>query len=54
MKKCSSGKRITLVAGAVALIGSILYLVLDGSDRTFHMVGFLLALPGLFAPCSPF
>lgn len=54
MKRCSSGKRITLVAGAVALIGSILYLVLDGSDRTFHMVGFLLGIAGAVCTLLPF
>ena len=53
MKKCSSGKTITLVAGAAALIGSILYIVLDGSDRTFHMVGFLLGIAGAVCTLLP-
>ncbi len=42
-----------MVAGAVALIGSILYLVLDGSDRTFHMVGFLLGIAGAVCTLLP-
>lgn len=53
MKKCSSGKMIALVAGAAALIGSILYIVLDGSDRTFHMVGFLLGIAGAVCTLLP-
>ena len=46
MKKLTSGRLLLLIAGAVALVGSILYLVLDGTDRTFHLLGFILGLAG--------
>lgn len=41
-----AGFYFSLAAAAVALIGAILYVVLDGSDRTFTLVGFILALAG--------
>lgn len=40
------GFYILLAAAFVALAGAILYLVLDGGDRTFTILGFLLALAG--------
>ena len=40
------GFYILLAAAFVALAGAILYLALDGGDRTFTILGFLLALAG--------
>lgn len=38
---------MNLIAGAAALLGAILYIVLDGTDKTFTVVGFALALAGV-------
>lgn len=46
MKKWNPGQILLLAAAAAAIIGSILYIVLDGSDKTFHLLGFILALVG--------
>ncbi|MBR1813512.1 MAG: hypothetical protein IJ773_06775 [Lachnospiraceae bacterium] len=46
MKKLSFGRVVLLAAGVIALAGSAAYFLLDGSDRTFHMVGFLLGIAG--------
>lgn len=40
------GFYLSLIAGVAALLGDILYLILDGSDKTFAPVGFGLALAG--------
>ena len=40
------GFYMNLIAGAAALLGAILYIVLDGTDKTFTVVGFALALAG--------
>lgn len=40
------GLYLSLIAGAAALLGAILYLILDGGDKTFTPVGFGLALAG--------
>lgn len=40
------GLYLSLIAGAAALLGAILYLVLDGGDKTFTPIGFGLALAG--------
>lgn len=42
----SSGFYLSLAAALIAALGAILYLILDGSDRTFTPVGFALALLG--------
>lgn len=46
MKKLNFGRIMLMIAGAAALIGSVLYVVLDGSDRTFSLVGFIIGLAG--------
>ena len=50
MKKPFEGRNfgfyVLFAAALVALAGAILYLVLDGGDRTFTILGFLLALAG--------
>ena len=46
MKKLNFGRMTLLLACTVSLIGSILYFALDGSDRTFHLIGFVLGLAG--------
>ncbi len=46
MKKLTIGRVLLLIAGAVALSGSVLYLVFDGTDRTFHTFGFILGIVG--------
>lgn len=40
------GFYMNLIAGAAALLGAILYIALDGTDKTFTVVGFALALAG--------
>lgn len=40
------GFYMNLIAGAAALLGAILYIVLDGTDKTFTVIGFALALAG--------
>lgn len=37
---------MNLIAGATALLGAVLYIVLDGTDKTFTFIGFALALAG--------
>ena len=50
MKKPLEGRNIgfylLLAAALAALAGAILYLVLDGEDRTFALPAFILALAG--------
>ena len=46
MKKLTIRSLMLLAAAVAALIGSVLYLVLDGTDQTFTWVGFALALAG--------
>ena len=46
MKKLNFGRITLIVGGAVALIGSILYIALDGSDKTFSVIAFVLGLLG--------
>ena len=60
------GLPVSLTAGAAALAGAVLYLILDGADKTFAPLGFALALAGAastalvvftrlkFAPLVPF
>ncbi len=40
------GVYVSLAAAVVSLAGAALYIALDGSDRTFTMLGFVLALLG--------
>ena len=40
------GFYMNLIAGATALLGAVLYIVLDGTDKTFTFIGFALALAG--------
>lgn len=40
------GLSVSLTAGAAALAGAVLYLILDGADKTFAPLGFALALAG--------
>ena len=37
------GFYMNLIAGATALLGAVLYIVLDGTDKTFTFIGFALA-----------
>ncbi len=37
---------LSLAAAVISLIGAVLYIVLDGSDRTFTILGFAFALAG--------
>lgn len=53
MKKMNGGRLTVLIAGVLALVGSILYISLDGADRTFHLVGFLIALAGAVCTALP-
>ena len=46
MKPLNKGRILLLAAAAIALIGCILYPVLDGADRTFSLLGLLLAALG--------
>lgn len=43
------GFYLSLAAGMAALLGAILYVVLDGTDKTFTPIGFILALAGVAA-----
>ena len=47
------GMTLLVAAGIVALAGSALYLILDGTDRTFTWTGFGLALLGTAATALP-
>ena len=42
----SAGFVLSLAAAVIALAGAVLYLVLDGADRTFTPIGFALAAVG--------
>lgn len=46
MKPRNKGRILLLAAVAVALIGSVLYPILDGGDRTFSLLGLILAAVG--------
>jgi hypothetical protein len=48
-KERNVGFWLLLFAAAAALIISVLYLALDGSDRTFSLPAFCLALGGVFS-----
>ncbi len=37
---------LSLAAAVIGLIGAVLYIALDGSDRTFTILGFAFALAG--------
>ena len=49
----TGGTSILLAAAGLALIGSALYLILDGSDRTFTWFGFGLAILGVVSTALP-
>lgn len=51
--KLTKGRIILLAAAALALVGSILYLVFDKGDRTFTWLGFGLALGGVALTALP-
>ena len=44
---------VLFIAAAIALIGSILYLILDRGDRTFSWLAFGLALAGAVLTLLP-
>ncbi len=46
VEKRGLGFYLSLVAAAVAIIGCALYIILDGSDKTFVPAGALLAFAG--------
>lgn len=46
MKKWNLGRICLLAAAAVAVIGSVLYYLLDGGDKTFTWLGVGFALAG--------
>lgn len=48
-KNRTVGFYIGLAAAVVALIGDILYIAIDGADRTFTSAGFALVLVGAIA-----
>ena len=47
------GFYMNLIAGATALLGAVLYIVLDGTDKTFTFIGFALALAGALGETPP-
>lgn len=51
--KLTKGRIILLAAAALALVGSVLYLILDNGDRTFSWLGFGLALGGVALTALP-
>lgn len=46
MKKLSFGRICLLAAALVAVVGSVLYFLLDGNDKTFTWMGVILAAVG--------
>lgn len=46
MKKLSFGRICLLAAALVAVVGSVLYFLLDGSDKTFTWFGVAFAMAG--------
>lgn len=46
MKKLSLGRICLLIASAIAVIGSGVYFLMDGTDKTFTWLGVIFALIG--------
>ena len=46
MKRLNFGRICLLIAAMVAIVGSVLYYLLDGSDKTFTWLGVVFALVG--------
>lgn len=46
MKRLNFGRICLLIAAMVAVVGSVLYYLLDGSDKTFTWLGVAFALVG--------
>ncbi len=46
MKKLNLGRILLLAAAAVAIVGSVCYWLLDGTDKTFTWLGLWLAVAG--------
>ena len=54
MRKWNFGRVLLIVAALIAVIGSVLYVLLDGTDKTFTWIGFGLALLGAFSTVISF
>ena len=54
MKKLNFGRICLLIAAIVAAIGSVLYFLLDGSDKTFTWLGVIFAVAGAASTISGF
>ena len=54
MRKWNFGRVLLIVAALIAVIGSVLYVLLDGTDKTFTWIGFGLALLGAFGTVISF
>ena len=54
MRKWNFGRVLLIVAALIAVIGSVLYVLLDGTDKTFTWIGFGLALLGALSAVISF
>ena len=54
MRKWNFGRVLLIVAALIAVIGSVLYVLLDGTDKTFTWIGFGLALLGALSTVISF
>ena len=54
MRKWNFGRVLLIVAALIAVIGAGLYVLLDGTDKTFTWLGFGLALLGAFSTVISF
>lgn len=46
MKKINAGRIYILAAAVIAVIGSVMYYILDGNDKTFTWLGVIFAAAG--------
>ena len=54
MKKWNCGRVLLILSALIAVIGSALYILLDGADKTFTWFGFALALAGAVSTAISF
>lgn len=54
MKKWNAGRLLLAAAACVAILGSLLYYLLDGSDKTFSWIGLVFALAGAVSSLAAF
>lgn len=52
-KNKATGFYVALAASGVALVADVLFIALDGSDRTFSLAAFILMLVGALAIALP-